>query len=99
MKKECNARRNRKENQMKILGTLTAAVCMVSLSFAGQSFGAMADPNLIDITGGESPPQKYIVLPVPRGHLEAIQHSPILETAGKDPQGHKLGKPEKLIMD
>ena len=84
---------------MKILGTLIAAVCMVSLSFAGQSFGAMAAPNLIDITGGASPPQKYIVLPVPRGHLEAIQHSPFLEMAVKDPQGSKLGKLEKLIMD
>src|SRR5439155_1421676 len=77
----------------------SAAVCMVSLSFLGQSFGAMAAPNLIDITGGASPPQKYIVLPVPRGHLEAIQHSPFLEMAVKDPQGSKLGKLEKLIMD
>ena len=84
---------------MKKIGTLIAAMCMARIPFAGQSFGAMVDPNLIDITGGESPPQKYVVLPVPHGHLEAIQHSPFLETAVKDPQGNKLGKLEKLIMD
>jgi len=84
---------------MKQLGTLIAALCMASIPFAGQSFGAMAAPNPSDITGGESPPQKYTVLPVPRGHLEAIQHSPFLEKAVKDPQGHKLGRLEKLIMD
>ncbi|HEY3196701.1 MAG TPA: PRC-barrel domain-containing protein [Nitrospirales bacterium] len=52
-----------------------------------------------DITGGDYPPEHYIVLPVPRGELEAVNKTPLLHKDVLDQHGNKLGTLEKLIID
>jgi sporulation protein YlmC with PRC-barrel domain len=52
-----------------------------------------------DITGGDYPPEHYVVLPVPRGELEAVNKTPLLHKDVLDEHGKKLGRLEKLIID
>jgi len=52
-----------------------------------------------DITEGDFPPEHYVVLPVPRGYLQAAKHNPLLDKDLLDERGNKLGTVEKLILD
>jgi sporulation protein YlmC with PRC-barrel domain len=78
-----------------------AAVPLFTLPFAPPSYGAEPAPvtNPSDITGGDFPPEHYVVLPVPRGELAAAKHNPLLHRDFLDEQGNKLGTVEKLILD
>jgi sporulation protein YlmC with PRC-barrel domain len=79
-----------------------AALPLLTLPFAPpSSYGAEPAPvtSPSDITGGDFPPEHYVVLPVPRGDLAAAQHNPLLHKDFLDEQGNKLGTLEKLILD
>ena len=80
---------------------ILAAVPLLTLPFAPPSYGAEPAPvtNPSDITGGDFPPEHYVVLPVPRGELAAAKHNPLLHKDFLDEQGNKLGTVEKLILD
>jgi sporulation protein YlmC with PRC-barrel domain len=45
------------------------------------------------------PPDRYVVLPVPRGDLKATRSNPLLRKDVLDEHGEKLGTLEKLVMD
>ena len=63
---------------MKVLrGIMFAALSLFSLLVVNTSGVQGAEPepvtNPTDITGGDFPPEHYVVLPVPRGDLEAVK--------------------------
>ena len=66
-----------------------AAVPLFTLPFALPSYGVEPAPvtNPSDITGGDFPPEHYVVLPVPRGELAATKHNPLLHRDFLDEQG------------
>jgi sporulation protein YlmC with PRC-barrel domain len=86
---------------MNTLSRVLAALPLFILPLSPASYGAEPLPvtNPSDITAGDFPPEHYVVLPVPRGHLAAVQHNPLLHKDFLDEQGNKLGTLEKLILD
>jgi sporulation protein YlmC with PRC-barrel domain len=95
------------ENIMKTTATfavfILATVSALGLIFAGTASGQMSEvmplENPGDVTAGGYPPEKYVVLPVPRGELKASKRNPILNKDVRDQRGDKLGTLEKLILD
>jgi len=92
---------------MKNSGTRIAIIlgAMSLLSFPVESpiWAQESEPSPVtspqDITGGDYPPEHYVVLPVPRGELEAVNKTPLLHKDVLDEHGKKLGMLEKLIED
>ena len=92
---------------MKNSGTRIAIIlgAMSLLSFPVESpiWAQESEPSPVtspqDITGGDYPPEHYVVLPVPRGELEAVNKTPLLHKDVLDEHGKKLGMLEKLIID
>jgi sporulation protein YlmC with PRC-barrel domain len=92
---------------MKNSGTRISIIfgAMVLLAFpvANPIWAQDSEPSPVtspqDITGGDYPPEHYIVLPVPRGELEAVNKTPLLHKDVLDQHGNKLGTLEKLIID
>jgi sporulation protein YlmC with PRC-barrel domain len=88
---------------MKALGIMFGALSLFSLVAVYPSGVQGAEPAPVtspqDITGGDFPPEHYVVLPVPRGDLEAVKKNPLLHKDVLDDHGNKVGTLEKLILD
>ena len=88
---------------MKALGIMCGALSLFSLLVVNPSGVQGSEPEPVtsplDITGGDFPPEHYVVLPVPRGDLEAVKKNPLLHKDVLDDHGNKVGTLEKLILD
>jgi len=86
-----------------VLATMFGALFLLSLGVVNPSGVKGSEPepvtNPMDITGGDFPPEHYVVLPVPRGDLEAVKKNPLLHKDVLDDHGNKVGTLEKLILD
>jgi sporulation protein YlmC with PRC-barrel domain len=83
--------------------SVLAIVAALLLPYAGIASAQMDTPPPVtdpsDITGGNFPPEQYIVLPVPRGDLESVKKNRLLHKDVLDDHGKKVGTLEKLILD
>jgi sporulation protein YlmC with PRC-barrel domain len=85
------------------IAILFGAMSLLSLSIASPPLIQGSEPRPVtspeDITGGNYPPEHYVVLPVPRGGLRAVNKTPLLHKDVLDEDGKTLGKLEQLIID